>query len=53
MDEYSQDIFFPKSGHFFFNFEKGQGTPPPPISSYAPVIVRTQYVVGMGVGKGR
>ena len=32
--------FFPKSGHFSLNFEKGQGVPPPPppfpTSGYAP-----------------
>ena len=38
IDEPSQGIFFPKSGHFSLNFEKGQGDLPPPApASYAPV----------------
>ena len=36
-DGHNQGIFFPKFGHFFPIFEKGQGRPPPlPLSSYAP-----------------
>ena len=29
-------VFFPKLGHFFPIFEKGQGRLPPPPSSYTP-----------------
>ena len=37
MDEPSEGIFPPKSGHFSLNFEKGHGRPPSPSpSGYAP-----------------
>ena len=34
--------FFPKSGHFSLNFEKGQGRPPPP-TPYPPLVTCLDY----------
>ena len=48
-DGHNQGIFFPKLGHFFSIFEKEQGRPPLPPSSYAPdvglfIILKQVYI---------
>ena len=35
--------FFPKSGHFSLNFEKGQGVPPPPPSPHLVTRLQRHY----------